>query len=404
MWISSSQLSFDGDATPINHLQNKLVNDPAFRLMGEKQIVAMKSDDNHRNKSTKNAIHKINTELTEKAGNRKHPPLDVNKDAAHLSRISNLVRIQHISWYFPSPMDRQKSFCKSMQNIAAHYFNDDPGVHATCEALCPKYCCVVKARRSNAVFEVMEFIKHSKTWWQFISPSHCKTKAKKKVFLGKIATLIYQYAFFIEPPLIQTQQQQLFDLETKALQDDTDFPNCLSFVDANKVKPKQTGGKWLKERCISKSQASRLRDKFNDLCGLYAQPHIAEMILRGGDTNKNESLHSGQFRLCRKDLNFGDASAYTHTMSCGVLKKSIGNVFLARLAHHTGAVLSARATTFIARKDAVLEKRKKMRKLRPFKLARMQNKISLKKRKHAQSDNNSYLGDGGALGKLDIAL
>ena len=34
----------------------------------------------------------------------------------------------------------------------------------------------------------------------------------------------------------------------------------------------------------------------------------------------------------------------------------------------------------------------------------MQNKISLKKRKHAQSDNNSYLGDGGALGKLDIAL
>ena len=45
-----------------------------------------------------------------------------------------------------------------------------------------------------------------------------------------------------------------------------------------------------------------------------------------------------------------------------------------------------------------------MRKLRPFKLAQMQNKISLKERKHAQSDNNSYLGDGGVLGKLDIAL
>ena len=70
--------------------------------MGKKQIVAMKSDDNHRNKTTKNAIHKFNTELIETIGNRKHPPLDVNKDAAHLGRISNLVRIQHISWYFPS--------------------------------------------------------------------------------------------------------------------------------------------------------------------------------------------------------------------------------------------------------------------------------------------------------------
>ena len=81
------------------------------------------------------------------------------------------------------------------------------------------------------------------------------------------------------------------------------------------MKPKQTGGKWLGERCISKSQANRLREKFNDLSGLYAQPHVAEMILRGGDTNKNESLHSGQFRLCRKDFNFGDASAYMHAMS-----------------------------------------------------------------------------------------
>ena len=62
-----AQLSFDGDATPINHLQNKLVNDPAFCLMGEKQIVVMKSDDNQHNKSTKNAIYKINAELTEKA-------------------------------------------------------------------------------------------------------------------------------------------------------------------------------------------------------------------------------------------------------------------------------------------------------------------------------------------------
>ena len=88
--------------------------------------------------------------------------------------------------------------------------------------------------------------------------------------------------------------------------------------------------------------------------------------MRGGDTNKNESLHSGQFRLCRKDLNFGDASAYTHAMSCGVLKKSIGNVFLARLAHHTGAVLSARATTFIERKDAVLEKKKENEKTAAF--------------------------------------
>ena len=115
-----AQLAWDCDATPIHHLQNKLVFDPAFRFMGEKQIVAMKSDDNHRNKTTKNAIHKFNTELIETIGNRKHPPLDVNKDAAHLGRIWNLVRIQHISRYCPSPQERQTSFanrCRTYQRI-----------------------------------------------------------------------------------------------------------------------------------------------------------------------------------------------------------------------------------------------------------------------------------------------
>ena len=34
-------------------------------------------------------------------------------------------------------------------------------------------------------------------------------KEQKEAFLGKIATLIYQYAFFNEPPLIQTQQQHI---------------------------------------------------------------------------------------------------------------------------------------------------------------------------------------------------
>ena len=399
-----AQLALDGDATPINHLQNKLVFDPAFRFMGEKQIVAMKSDDNHRNKTTKNAIHKFNTELIETIGNRKHPPLDVNKDAAHLGRISNLVRIQHISWYFPSPQERQTSFCKSMQNISAHYFNDDPGVHATCELLCPKNCCVVKARRSNAVFEVIHLLTRSRMWWHKIAPSNCGTKSTQKAFLGKIAIAIYKFAFFIEPPLIQAQTQQLFDLETKAFDDQTGVPNCLIAVDPKAVKPKQTGGKWLGERCVTNNQVKRLRQKFDELWGLYSQPHVAEMILRGGDTNKNESLHSGQFRMCRKDLNFGDASAYTHAMSCGVLKKSVGNSFLIRLAQQAGARLSTKARKFIARKDTLLTKQKTLRKLRSFKLQRKKNKTSLKTRKHAQTENNCYLGNGEALGKLNITL
>ena len=108
--------------------------------------------------------------------------------------------------------------------------------------------------------------------------------------------------------------------------------------------------------------------------------------------------------MCRKDLNFGEASAYTHAMSCGVLKKSVGNSLLVRLAQQADARLSTKARMFIARKDTLLTKQKTLQKLRSFKLQRKKNKTSLKTRKHAQTENNCYSGNGEALGKLNITL
>ena len=89
--LVTAQMCMDGDATPINHLQLKLLHDPAFRWLGEKAIVCMKSDDHHCNKTTKNHIYTTNTELTEVVGKKKVPPLDVHhkshQNSAHFLAI-----------------------------------------------------------------------------------------------------------------------------------------------------------------------------------------------------------------------------------------------------------------------------------------------------------------------------
>ena len=124
--------------------------------------------------------------------------------------------------------------------------------------------------------------------------------------------------------------------------------------------------------------------------------------MRDVHTNKNELLHSGQGRLCRKDLNFGDASAYKYAMAVGVLKKSLGNQFLLRLSDKIGAKLSPRAKLFIASKDKARTTSQRRRKLRAFKAARNKQQVSLKARKHPACDENSYLGNGKALGNLSV--
>ena len=191
--LVTAQMCMDGDATPINHLQLKLLHDPAFRWLGEKAIVCMKSDDNHRNKTTKNHIYTTNTELTEVVGKKKVPPLDVKRDAPHLARITNLIRIQHISWQFVSSDKRQESFCETMNNIAAHYFNDDPGVHASCERICPKNCCVVKARQHNSLVAVMDVFKGMRSWRENFSPLQ---DCMKQQFLFRIANVLKGFLFF----------------------------------------------------------------------------------------------------------------------------------------------------------------------------------------------------------------
>ena len=202
----------------------------------------MKSDDNHRNKTTKNAIYKINTELTEVVNKKKHPPLDVKTDAPHLGRITNLVRIQHISWYFETQQERQDSFCKTMANIAEHYFNTDKGVHGSCEELCPKYCCVVKARRRNAILLVLKKMRSVAQWSELLSINVWKTAAQKKEVCQDIGSIIFQFAFFVERPLIKTQREELANLECRSCDNEVDLPKFYGPPqDPLAVKPKQTG-------------------------------------------------------------------------------------------------------------------------------------------------------------------
>ena len=118
-----------------------------------------------------------------------------------------------------------------------------------------------------------------------------------------IGSLIFQFAFFVERLLIKTKREELANLECRSFVKDVDLPKFYGQPqDALAVKPQQTGvNGW--ERCVSQSQAQKLSQKFDSIWVLYSQPHVAEMILQGGNTNKNDLLHLSQFGLARKDIN-----------------------------------------------------------------------------------------------------
>ena len=69
------EIALDGDATTIAMLRKGLVDDPAVRLFGGECVIDMKSDDRHRNKTTKDRFYEIMRKHTLVVAGSKFVPL-----------------------------------------------------------------------------------------------------------------------------------------------------------------------------------------------------------------------------------------------------------------------------------------------------------------------------------------
>ena len=128
--------------------------------------------------------------------------------------------------------------------------------------------------------------------------------------------------------------------------------------------PDLHGGKWLGERCGNIEQTKQLRLELENMWEEVKDPTILKMILREGETQTNEALHSCQTNLCPKNETFGNSMRYVWAMAAGVCKMSIGNSFLVRTAEKLELPLTKLAKNLLGLKDKK-RKRDKLHKKKP---------------------------------------
>ena len=126
-----AQLGLDGDATTQALCQTELLENPAQRLFGGESILDMGADDRHLIKCNKDHLYNANNANIEVVNKKKVKPMEEPHDCYYLARLPNLIKCQLLQSGL-SFDDQRELFSKRVNNICAHYFNDDAGRHQSC--------------------------------------------------------------------------------------------------------------------------------------------------------------------------------------------------------------------------------------------------------------------------------
>ena len=154
------QVTTDGDATVHSVLQHGTLDCPVQRLLGSCDIIANKSDMRHFVKCVKDEIYRINTKNTIKAlvgqngRSTSCAPMIPKYDAPKLARVLNFIKIQISTdevYSQKSLEDKAVLMQETIQNFKAHYFNDDPANHRSCQALPLNKCPVALAAKLDCI-------------------------------------------------------------------------------------------------------------------------------------------------------------------------------------------------------------------------------------------------------------
>jgi hypothetical protein len=132
------------------------------------------------------------------------------------------------------------------------------------------------------------------------------------------------------------------------------FQREKSKKDISAIKPHLAGGLWLGERCLNASQKLAFRKDMEEAWKSFAEEEMAKKILRGGDSQANEALHSIVACLYRKDIAHGNNMNFSYAAAASVMKMSLGTSFVTVLAKAMQTQLPPRASA----KNSLVDKNK----------------------------------------------
>ena len=311
-----AEIALDGDSTTIAVIRKTLVHLPEVRLFGGEVVVDMKSDDRHRNKTTKDRFYEITRKHTLVVEGTKFTPLAEPQDCYYLSRLPNMLKCQIQAMDELSLDEKVHVFQKKMKNAPIHYFNDDLCKHNTCEEVGFHECEVVQARLHNCLAVL----------------------CKKETFRFMYTNALGQQFDFGDLVIGHVSQYLGF----KGFQT---FP-VTGYYALEKVCPKLAGNVWLGERCANAAHIASFRKDIKALFDQLCESYMAKKILRQNDTQCSESLHSRQARLYRKDIAHGGNIEYVHCMASGILQYTLGHCYVPQLCDTTHTTLPPSAVRY----------------------------------------------------------
>ena len=284
-----AEIALDGDATTFSALLRTFVKDVRVRQFGGEVVIDMKADDRHLLTTIKDHLFKINKQHTIVQKSKANiTPMSEPHDCYYLSKLVNLVKCQVRGQKGLTDQQRTIQFQKLVKNIVCHYFNDQPGTHYSCEHAGYVTCQVVQARLFNGI-----------NW--FIR-SFMRKGLSKHLPGNNFVKLVAEFAEYNE----------------------TVLPSGREFISMSTVKTKLQDNKWLGERCVDANHRAAFRKSIAAEFSGFCELKMAKKVLRENDTQVNESAHSSQTRINRKDINQGRCTEYPGAMAAGVLKVSLG--------------------------------------------------------------------------------
>ena len=364
-----AEIALDGDATTYSSLLRKFVDDPAVRHFGGEMLIDMKADDRHMLTTMKDHFFPINKQHTVVVkGKPRITPLSEPHECYYLSKLVNLIKSQLRSDKQLSETERFLRFQKQVGNILCHYFNDQPGSHLSCEQVGYNSCQVVQFRLTTALVWVLK-----RDPWKELTQRWCGDSLK---LVGEFLGL--------------TQE----------------IPNGKHFPVFGTVKTKLQDNKWLGDRCLDVEHKLAFRTSMAAEFSSFCETKMAKKILRENDTQVNESGHSVQTRMNRKDINQGRCTEYPAAMAAGVLKVSLGQSYMPKLANKLGCRIPQRALTYFDRRHAKLTNQAAYKRSKHGKLVRKNqrqlfNKVIKQQSSDPKGQQDDYRGKGGGLFEKD---
>ena len=333
-----AEIALDGDATTYSALLRKFINEPAVREFGGEMVIDMKADDRHLLTTMKDHFFTINKEHTVLGkGKPKVTPLAGPHDCYYLSRLVNLIKSQMRGNKRLTDAQRLYHFQTMVANIVPHYFNDQPGTHLSCEQVGYTSCQVVQFRLQTSLNWVLK-----SSLWKNLTQCWCGDSLKVVAsFVGYTGNL----------------------------------PTGREFASIKSVKTKLQDNKWLGERCVDETHKLAFRRSMQAEFESFSEVKMAKKILRENDTQVNESTHSSQTRLNRKDINQGRCTEYPSAMAAGILKVCLGQSYLPQLAKKLHCRITQRASNYSEQRHNRLTKQAAYKKSKEGKLVRKKQAV-----------------------------